>query len=126
MTIPLKLIELASISKDETEIKGISFAKHKPFAAETPILNPVYEPGPLLTEIQDNSCDLNLFFFKIFRIKLCRFSEWEYKLLSISIISIKSSPFDKETEQFDVEVSIFNIKSNFKFLGEYQNKTLKP
>ena len=33
--------------------------------------------------------------------------------------------YDKETEQFDVEVSIFNIKSSFKFLGECQNRTLK-
>ena len=57
--------------------------------------------------------------------KLCRFSECEYELLSTSIISIKSSPLDKETEQFDVEVSIFNIKSGFKFLREFQNRTLK-
>ena len=64
MIIPLKLVELASISNDEIEIKGISFAKHKPFAAETPILNPVYEPGPLLTEMQANSCGLNLFSFR--------------------------------------------------------------
>ena len=57
--------------------------------------------------------------------KLCRFSECEYELLSTSIISIKSSSLDKETEQFDVEVSIFNIKSGFKFLREFQNRTLK-
>ena len=57
--------------------------------------------------------------------KLCRFSECEYELLSTSIISIKSSPLERETEQFDVEVSIFNIKSGFKFLGECQNRTLK-
>ena len=62
---PLKLEELASIYKEETETRGISFAKHRPFAAETPILNPVYDPGPLLTETHPKSSELNLLLFKI-------------------------------------------------------------
>ena len=32
------------------EINGISNAKQRPLAAETPILSPVYDPGPILTE----------------------------------------------------------------------------
>ena len=32
----------------------MSSEKHNPLAAATPILSPVYDPGPLLTAIADN------------------------------------------------------------------------
>ena len=53
------------------EINGISKAKQRPLAEATPILNPVYEPGPLLTEIADKSFGDIFDFFKIESIKTC-------------------------------------------------------
>ena len=59
------------------DISGISKAKHKPLAEATPILNPVYDPGPLLTDIADKSFGFNFEFFKTESIKTCKDFEWE-------------------------------------------------
>ena len=39
-----------SDDNDGTAMSGIDKPKHKPFAVETPMRNPVYEPGPDETE----------------------------------------------------------------------------
>ena len=45
---------LDKIKRVDTDINGMSSEKHNPLAAATPILSPVYDPGPLLTAIADN------------------------------------------------------------------------
>ena len=47
-------------------------------AVATPILSPVYDPGPLLTEIASNSDKENLEFCIVSWISIVRISEWEY------------------------------------------------
>ena len=42
-------------SKVGTSIKGICNPKHNPLAVETPILRPVYEPGPEEIETADKA-----------------------------------------------------------------------
>ena len=56
------------------EIKGLCKEKESPFAAETPILKPVYEPGPLLTAIASISLRLIDVSFKTSEIKGCKTS----------------------------------------------------
>ena len=52
-------------------ISGIPNPKHNPLAAETPILRPVYDPGPSEIEIADKSLGTILDLFKIWSIKTC-------------------------------------------------------
>ena len=57
---PLTLIDLAKDANVGIEIKGKSNEKQSPFAAETPILSPVKEPGPLLTAMASISLNVLL------------------------------------------------------------------
>jgi hypothetical protein len=49
---------MAIDSKVGMEINGMSFPKQIPLAEETPIRNPVYDPGPLLTATASRSDNL--------------------------------------------------------------------
>ena len=58
-----------------TEIRGIPRAKHNPFADDTPILSPVYDPGPLLTLTAERSLEDTFESSKIELINTCNLFE---------------------------------------------------
>ena len=90
-------------------INGRSKEKQSPFAVETPILKPVYDPGPSLTAIADNCVIFKLDSFKTSSIKECNLVECEYFSSFFSFKEITLPFKDKEIEQLVVEDSIFSI-----------------
>ena len=56
-------------------MSGMFSPKQSPFAADTPMRNPVYEPGPLLIATALSSCNFLSHLAKISSIKTCSFSE---------------------------------------------------
>src|SRR5690606_9946805 len=95
----------ARTSNVGVEINGRSNAKQSPFAAETPMRRPVYDPGPLLTATAFNWHLSILASFNTSSIKTCNFSAWEnFKLFSSRMA--RMFPFtEMATEQLVVAVS---------------------
>jgi hypothetical protein len=63
----------------EYEIKGIPSGRAKPFAADAPILRPVYEPGPPANATAEISFTADFDFPNVFSMHLlirrCKYSE---------------------------------------------------
>ena len=78
-------------------------------AVETPILKPVYEPGPILTAIASKSDKDNFASEKSSEINFNNFSECEKLAVTSSLQTINSPLLCKATEHALVDVSIFKI-----------------
>ena len=72
MSLESGLLYLQELRRELIPISGTSKAKQIPLAVATPILSPVYDPGPLLTETASISVIVRLAFFKTFWINPCK------------------------------------------------------
>ena len=100
-------------------INGMPYPKQRPFATETPILNPVYEPGPLLTA---TASSFNPFSFITF-MQSSTYTPVSEACDGPSYDTFSQTTFPsriKAAEQTFVDVSIVNIQAitiSIKFLS---------
>ena len=92
--------------------KGLSNAKQKPFAVDTPIRKPVYEPGPLATAKASTSYSEKPACLTTVSQRIVSIPEWDFSVYN-SLIANNLLSLCKATEQTFVEVSMLRIKDIF-------------
>ena len=89
-------------------IIGIPEPKQIPFAVDTPMRSPVYDPGPSLTATAERSLVVRLFFLRSSSMNTasCRACAWGSALSQMSMIL---ESLERETEQTSVPVSMHSM-----------------
>ncbi len=98
--MPINIEKVVSIA-----IRGIEAANAIPLATDTPILSPVYEPGPLLTATASREDDSIPFSFRMSPIKTVSIDACE-RLSLLSFTESMPDESQRATEHRFVAVSI--------------------